>query len=160
MKRSLSLFVIALVSICLFSSFTKKDKTPKAPKSTGVYIFGFSASFTDSTVYFTTIQPIDGVSLTKKTKFLPNCPDYSYQLKDYLESKRGEKDRICATFAKDKKSDIEKTYLQLKRQCAAQKNLKVVYLDDNDFKYTKFEEEIEEEETPTEEAPADSTEVK
>lgn len=152
MKRSLFIILLGVICICSLSSFTKKDKTPKQTKEAGAYIFGFSASFTDSTVYFTPIQFIDSVALEKKTKFLPHCPEYSYQLKEYLESKQNEKNRVCATYSDEKKAKIEKLYVQMKKYYQTQKNLKVIFLSAEDFKFSKVEDEVEEEEV-TEEIP-------
>ncbi|MCQ2269292.1 MAG: hypothetical protein MJZ83_10525 [Bacteroidaceae bacterium] len=147
MKRTLFFSVLAVVCICIFSSFTKGGKDPKKETPTGVYIFGFSASFKDSTVYFTEIQPIDGISLEKKTKFLPHCSEYSSQLKTFLETQRGEDHRVCATYSEEKKQDIEKLYVKLKKFYSSQKNLKVIFLNETEFKYTKYEEKTEEQES-------------
>lgn len=144
MKRNLLLTIIGILGICLFSSFTK-DKTPKQPKVTGVYTFGFSASFTDSTVYFTSIQHFDDIALESKTKFLPHCPEYSNQLQEYLETKKGETRRVCATYSAATKKQIDKIYGQLQKLYANQSTMKIIYLSENDFKYTKVEDEEEEE---------------
>ena len=50
-----------------------------------VFMFGFAASFNDSTVYFTDIQEVDSVWLETKNKFLYSRDNYSYQLKDHLK---------------------------------------------------------------------------
>jgi len=139
MKRNLLLTILVLISACICSSFTKNNDINKKPK-TGVYVFGFSASFTDSTVYFTAIQPIDGIILEKKTKFLPGAPEYSYQLKDYLEEKRGEKNRVCAIFADETKAKAEKRFINLRKQYINQKNLNVIFLTEDEFKYIKIQE--------------------
>lgn len=144
MKRTLLFSIIAVLSICILSSFTKK-KDPDPSRST-VYIFGFSASFTDSTVYFTTVQPINGVLLEKKTKFLPNCTEYSSQLKDYLEESKGEVNRVCATFSAETKMKAEKKFIELRKKYTSQKNLNVIFLSENDFKYTKYVPEVIEDE--------------
>lgn len=144
MKRSLLFILFGVMCICLFSSFAK-DKTPKQPQETGVYIFGFSASFTDSVLYFTPIQRIENVTLEKKTKFLPHCPDYSNQLQEYLEEKRGEKHRVCATYSAVTKKQIDKIYSKLQKMYANQPKMKIIFLGENDFKYIKVEDEEAEE---------------
>lgn len=144
MKRTFLFSIIAVMSICLLSSFSKK-KDPDPSKST-VYIFGFSASFADSLVYFTTVQPIDGVVLQKKTKFLPNCAHYSTQLKEYLEENKNGVNRVCATFSAETKLKAEKKFIEMKKKYMNQKNLNVIFLSESDFKYTKYIPEVIEEE--------------
>ena len=151
MKKSLFLCIIALLGICGFSSF---DKGPKQPKNPNVYLFGFSASFADSTVYITTIQTIEGVQLEKKTKFMPNGAEYSRQFKDYLENQKGLQFRTCAIFPMQSKKEAERKYVEIQKRYLAEKSLKVVFLTPDEFKFTKYEEEWDEDE---EDAPADST---
>jgi hypothetical protein len=132
----------------VFSSFTGSDAVLKKPR-TGVYVFGFSASFTDSTVYFTPIQYLDGVVLEKKTKFLPGAPEYSYQLKDYLEQQRGEKNRVCAIFADETKAKAEKHFINVRKRYLNQK-MNVVFLTEQEFQYQKIQPEAPAAEETTE----------
>jgi len=140
MKRNFILTLIVLVIACVFSSFTGSDAVLKKKPTTGVYVFGFSASFTDSTVYFTPIQYLDGVVLEKKTKFLPGAPEYSYQLKDYLEQQRGEKNRVCAIFADETKAKAEKHFINVRKRYLNQK-MNVVFLTEQEFQYQKIQPE-------------------
>lgn len=140
MKRNFILTFIVLVSACVFSSFTGSDAVLKKKPTTGVYVFGFSASFTDSTVYFTPIQYLDGVVLEKKTKFLPGAPEMSYQLKDYLEQQRGEKNRVCAIFADETKAKAEKHFINVRKRYLNQK-MNVVFLTEQEFQYQKIQPE-------------------
>lgn len=149
MKRNFILTLIVLVSACVFSSFTGSDAVLKKKPTTGVYVFGFSASFTDSTVYFTPIQYLDGVVLEKKTKFLPGAPEYSYQLKDYLEQQRGEKNRVCAIFADETKAKAEKHFINVRKRYLNQK-MNVVFLTEQEFQYQKIQPEAPAAEETTE----------
>ena len=149
MKRNIILTLIVLVSACMFSSFTGSDAVLKKKPTTGVYVFGFSASFTDSTVYFTPIQYLDGVVLEKKTKFLPGAPEYSYQLKDYLEQQRGEKNRVCAIFADETKAKAEKHFINVRKRYLNQK-MNVVFLTEQEFQYQKIQPEAPAAEETTE----------
>ncbi len=77
------------------------------PKS--MYMFGFSASFKDSTVYITDIQDVTGAWMDSKTKFLLNRDGYSQQLSDYLTNNKQESDRICVVvYATDRKKAEKK----------------------------------------------------
>ena len=50
-------------------------------------MFGFSASFNDSIVYFTTIQEVDSVWFTQKKNMLAGRSNYSNQLREYCNDK-------------------------------------------------------------------------
>ena len=49
-------------------------------------MFGFSASFNDSTVNFTDIQAVNAYVENNHTHFLVNRDEYSYQLRYYMEA--------------------------------------------------------------------------
>ena len=149
MKRHLLLTLIVLVSGCMLTYFTKNDAVLKKKPTTGVYVFGFSASFTDSTVYFTPIQYLDGVVLEKKSKFRPGAPESSYQLKDYLEQQRGEKNRVCAIFADETKAKAEKHFINVRKRYLNQK-MNVVFLTEQEFQYQKIQPEAPAAEETTE----------
>lgn len=74
---------IAFASLALAATCSLAVSAKNEPK-TG-YIFGFAASFNDSTVYFTSVQQLDSVYFTGKSNFLVSRENYSYQLRDYLE---------------------------------------------------------------------------
>lgn len=128
---------IALLGIMLLltaSTATAKNKVQR------VYVFGFAASFNDSTVYFTDIQEIDSAWVNEKTKFLLGRDQYSYQLRDYL-AKRFEPDRTCIlTYALERK-DIEKKYVKMKNRYTKEKYTRkygqfdVKYITKDDFAY-------------------------
>ena len=69
---------LAIAAISSFTAHAKNDPTT-------AYMFGFASSFSDSTVYMTSVQRVDSVYLTHKKLFLDNRENYSLQLKEYLE---------------------------------------------------------------------------
>lgn len=64
---------------------TVSAKNKCVPK---IYIYGFSASFNDSIIYLTNIQELDSAWIDDKNDFLLNRSDYSYQFKNYFETKK------------------------------------------------------------------------
>ena len=90
-------------------------------RKTAVYMFGFSASFNDSTVYITDIQKVEDAWVNNKSGFLINRDDYSYQLQNYLKQK-----------------DIHKKYDSLKKKYTDKKkgDFLVNYLKPEDFTFT------------------------
>ena len=79
-----------------------------------VYMYGFGASFNDSTVYFTDIQEVDS-AWVEKQGFLYSRDNYSYQLRDYLAKLHMEHATCVTTWSKDRK-DLEKKLLYMKKK--------------------------------------------
>ncbi len=72
-----------------------------------LYVFGFSSSFNDSTVYLTDIHTIDSVWMNNKANFLINRDNYTWQLRNHVEA-AGLPHRTCAIFFAKKQKQIEK----------------------------------------------------
>lgn len=108
-KRNILLFLIMMVLSVAKSSAQVYDgeKTGKV-KSQTLYVFGVATCFNDSLAFITEICQMDSMPVNKKTKFLPNRTDYSYQLKSYLEDILGLEHRTCAVFFSPKKKKIIK----------------------------------------------------
>lgn len=123
------LLAVALVVCSAFS--LKKNNKP-------VYAFGFSASFTDTIVYYTEIQIIDSVHLDKNG-FLPYREHYSYQLKNYLEYNRGEKNRTCMIYFSNNQKDIAKQQSKLLNKYKKDKSIRLQELKKSDFTFKKPE---------------------
>ncbi len=104
----LSKLALASCAASLLFSFSAqaKNEVKKA------YIFGFASSFNDSTVYFTDIQEVDSAWFTSKNKFLISRENYSYQLRDYLNS-IGDEHRTCMVEYSFDPKKIEKSWNKL-----------------------------------------------
>lgn len=79
------------------------------------YIFGFSASFNDSIVYFTDIQTLDSVWIDSKSRFLQRRESYSYQLREHLSKQMNQPHRTCIVVFNQNRKKLEKQYLKMKR---------------------------------------------
>ena len=124
-------------------------------KRTAVYVFGFAASFNDSTVYFTNIQKIDSAWIDSKTHFLYSRENYSYQLRDYLKEK-GEKAPTCVTTFALSQKDVEKKFIKFKKKYTSGKmKYDVKYISQNDFKYSPVQVDLEMVEQQKKEAAAE-----
>lgn len=109
-------------------------KEEKAPKT---YMFGFAASFNDSTVYFTDIQEITDAYMAEKTKFLVNRDEYSYQFRNYLQGE-GKQYPTCITSYAYNRKDIVKKYEKLRKKYMDNKNKGryiIVNIDSKQFTY-------------------------
>lgn len=126
--RYLLLTAVMLLTVMTVSAKGSKKQT--------VYMFGFSASFNDSIIYFTPVQELQGYIADNRTHFLVNRDQYSYQLKDYFEN-RGQLNRTCVTVYSTERKKLEKKYQKMKEKYTTKSKNKfdVVYLTDTDFKF-------------------------
>lgn len=131
--RSLKNVISTLTLLIVASSFVSVSaKVVCVPK---LYAFGFSASFNDSTVYFTDIQEIDSAWIDDKTEFLISRDNYSYQLKNYFTN-IGQEHRTCIISFARKRKDIEKKYRKMKEKYVKAGDYSIKTLDKNEFHFT------------------------
>ena len=135
MKRFISiLLVLCLVAPCAAFAKEGKKKESKKKIKTEVYVMGVSLSFSDSIVYFTEIQHIDGAII--EDKMLPNRHLYSYELKDYMSYEEGKPGRTSFIYFSDKRSKLEKKELKVRKKLLYNGEKTVRYLGSK-FKFTK-----------------------
>lgn len=127
MKKIFIIILLALVASATAIQAKDKDKNV-------VYVLGASISFSDSTVYFTEIQEIEGVELVKG--FLPHRHMYAYELKDYMNFKEGMPGRTSVIFFSKKRSKVEKKEKKMKERIVKQEGKTIRYLGDK-FVFTK-----------------------
>ena len=135
MKKIISIFFIlclVLPSVVFAKDDEKKESEKKVEKD--VYVWGVSISFSDSIVYFTEIQHVEGAVL--ENKFLPNRHMYSYELKDYMSFEEGMPGRTSFVIFADKRATLAKKELKIKKRLVEQEGKTVRYLGDK-FKFTK-----------------------
>ena len=118
---------------CVVQAKDNKKEAKKKVK-TEVYVMGVSLSFSDSIVYFTEIQHVDGAVI--EDKFLPNRHLYSYELKDYMSFEEGMPGRTSFVIFADKRATLAKKELKIKKKLVEQEGKTVRYLGDK-FKFTK-----------------------
>jgi len=124
--------VIAILAIAYTPLRAKNYVTPKA------YMFGFTASFTDSTIYFTNIQEVDSVWFMQKRDLLAGRSSYSSQLRTYCTNKLNQPKRTCIVIGSPKRKDVEKKYEKMKRQYTQNKkgaNYDVRFISEEEFKF-------------------------
>ena len=133
MKYVKILFAIALVfTMCSAFSLKKEHSKP-------VYAFGISASFTDTVVYFTEIQILDSVSLSKEG-FLAHRELYSYQLKNYLEDNLLQQNSTCMIYFSENRKKLEKEATKILNKYKKNNRMTVSRIDSDKFHFTKPEE--------------------
>ena len=136
MKKTLKLFVLTLVLAAMATTVEAKRV-----KTSHMYMFGFAASFVDSTLYLTDVQDVQGAWYDTKDKCLMLRDSYSDQLKEYMKEKMGQPNRVCLViFAKTKKK-AEKKYQKLKKKYMSKDGIihGMKYLTATDFKFTAID---------------------
>ena len=104
-----------LVLVALFAAMSTKAEA-KHVLLEHMYMFGFSASFVDSTLYLTDIQDVEGVWYDTKAKAMLGRDSYSDQLKEYMKDKMGQPNRVCLVLYATTKKQAEKKYQKLKKK--------------------------------------------
>ncbi|KAA6338251.1 hypothetical protein EZS27_013723 [termite gut metagenome] len=121
--------LVLLFSLIFLSAFSLKKEKDEA-----VYAFGVAASFTDTIVYYTEVQALDSIKLSKH-KFLPNRDAYSYQLKSYLEYERGIQGRVCMVYFSNNKKKLEKEATKLLNKYKKNKGITTQRIDVAEFRF-------------------------
>lgn len=135
MKKIFSiLFILCLVMPSLSFAKGGKKKESKKKIQTEVYVWGVSLSFSDSIVYFTEIQRVEGAII--EDKLLPNRHLYAYELKDYMSYEEGKPGRTSFIYFSDKRSKLEKKEQKVKKKLIEGGEKSVRYLGDK-FNFTK-----------------------
>lgn len=133
MKTIKTIGILFLLFV-LMSAFTVNKGEIKP-----VYVMGVSLCFGDSVVYFTDIQQIDSVRLTKEG-FLPSREGYSEQLKSYLMNKDGNMNHTCITYFSEKKADLQKKATKLIKRYQTNGTAIINQISLNEFRFVRPEE--------------------
>ena len=125
-----------MIAIALMAAGTMKVQAQdvKVPQA---YMFGFVASFNDSTVYFTNIQQVDNAWVTKKKQFLAGRNQYSIQLREFFANQRNMPNRTCVVIANVDRKKLEKKYIKMKNKylVKSKKPYDVRNVAETDFKF-------------------------
>jgi hypothetical protein len=124
--------LLAVATLFLTSCAMTKQLVGGSKNQT-VYAFGFSASFTDTLVFLTAVQPLDSVHVEKH--MLPGRDEYSYQLKNYLEFNLRQTDRTCAVFFGTDRRSVDKQRAKLITRYRNNNLLKEIAASDFRFEY-------------------------
>lgn len=130
MIRNMALAIL-LLAVVPQAATAQNIQVPQA------YMFGFAASFNDSTVFFTDIQQVDSVWVSKKKGFLAGRSNYAYQLRNYCEQKMDLPKRTCVVVSSLKRKEVEKKYKKMMKKYVGKKakNYDVRYIPSSDFKF-------------------------
>lgn len=143
--------ILKFLSVLFLFTLITLDGQAKGRECMRVYAFGFSASFNDSTVYFTEIQTIDSAWIDTSSKFLLDRHEYSSQFKNYFTN-IGENNRTCVLFYAETEKEIMKKYLSLRKRYENPKKgnprFRVVNVMRDAFRFVSVKPSYEAEEKP------------
>lgn len=126
MKKIYILFFALFSAVSLLSAKNDKDVA---------YLFGVSFSHNDSIVYFTEIQPLEGLKLQSRSRILPDRQHYAYELKDYMNFTEGKPGRTSAIYFAKSRKKLEKVEAKIKKKVLHKDKGTVRYLGDK-FRFT------------------------
>ena len=143
MRKSLKaiLCLLAAVLLAVSQAEAKGKKVVQKP----VYMIGVGISFVDSMVFITDMHRVDSVTLQKKTKFLCDRQLYSFQLQHHLEQNYKGGPYAPSVFFGTKRKKMERRYLSLHNRYVQAQDLRMVLIDQGQFRF-KAEKYISEEE--------------
>ena len=121
---------------------------PSSVKQMPVYMFGFAASFADSTAYMTDLQAVDAFLLSNG--FLADRSLYSLQFNNYLVAKLRCENMTCAVFFNKSKSKMEKKFQKVRKKYRENEAVVLKPVGVDEFKF-QTEEYVEP--SPTEDQP-------
>lgn len=146
-----------LLLCCLFVTDRLAAEEQIVPE---VYCFGFSASFKDSTVYFTDIQKLENVWLDTKTGFILERGVYANQMRNYFNGVN-QPDRTCVFFYAVKFKDLGKKFRKMKNKYVTGNKFDIKYLKPAEFRFEPaFVYDIEEIKAQREQAKKDKKKKK
>lgn len=119
----MKLYKYVIAAAIIIAAIIPTTTAAKGVVAEKVYMFGFAASFNDTIVHFTEIQPLDSVYLDSKTDFLLGREQYSNALRSYLADK-GMPHRTCVVIYDKKLSRLQKRYLKMQKLYASNKKQK------------------------------------
>ena len=133
---------LLLLALLITLGATTAEAKPEKPKR--LYMFGFAASFKDSTIYITDIQDVTGGWIDSKTKFLIDREQYSEQMRTYLAEKANQPGRVCVVFFATKKKKSEKQYVKLMKKYKTGYNIQYVSISQFKFDPVDYSQQPEE----------------
>lgn len=123
--------MVLLVLLLRPVGYVAAQKTSIRP----VYMFGFSASFSDSLIYITEIQKVDSACFQDRSHLLLNRTSYSNQLQFYLERTQNRPKTTCVTFCNEDLKKLQKERNEIWNKYSKDRSVIVRSLSAEEFRY-------------------------
>ncbi|MCR5179764.1 MAG: hypothetical protein K6C30_00890 [Bacteroidaceae bacterium] len=129
MKRFITILLLMGLTGCLVQAYAEKE-----PEMKRVYIFGFAASFTDSTACQTVVQTLDSAWLDGH-KFLVDRSLYGLQLQNHMEDARQTRNSICTIFFDTNPKRLQRQWRKVHKLYEKSPGLHFLVLDEEQFRF-------------------------
>lgn len=103
------------------------------PKKMPLWMFGFSASFTDSIVYISDVQKVEPAYIETSTGFLYDRSIYSLQVENFIEEQLGKPRTTCTIFFSKSRKKMEKKFFSIRKRYIKEDGLAVKTLEGFSF---------------------------
>lgn len=148
MNNSLKAFacIWLLLASCIQPTLAKKQHV----KQKAAYMIGVAISKVDSVVFITDMHLVDSVSIEEKTGFLMDRQLYSFQLQNFITERYKGGPYVTAIFFGTKRKKMERRYLALHKRYVQSKELRMLLVDQSQFRFNPEEYVEPAEQTSTE----------
>lgn len=131
MIKYLKVICLALLCAVAKQPLEAKQKVKQMP----VFMVGVGISLVDSAVFITDMHLVDSVTIEKKTKFLMDRQLYSFQLRRYLEQTYEGGPYVPCVFFSPSRKKMERRYLSLHKRYVQSKELRMILVDQGQFRF-------------------------
>ncbi|MCR4993859.1 MAG: hypothetical protein K6A32_00515 [Bacteroidales bacterium] len=126
---------LTLAFLLLAGAVATVDAASKEPRMTRVYMFGFSASLTDSTAFQTDIQTLDSAWIDPSHKFLIDRALYSLQLQYHVEVQEHRKNTVCTVFFGTNLRKVQRRWAKVRKRYENDPALRYQILPEERFRF-------------------------
>lgn len=109
-------WMAVLLVVAVLCCEAKEKGAAQGEKDTKVYLFGVSQQLTDSVVYITGIDEVEGLQLDRKTKMLPYRAVFSLQMKEYVEGTLKQNHQTACVFFSKNRKKLSRKYYKIKKR--------------------------------------------
>lgn len=109
-------------------------KSHKKPRMQSVYVFGFSASFTDSIAFLTDVMKVDSAYIMPNG-FLADRSYYALQLENFVLGEHRVKNSTNAVYFSTKKKQVDKIYEKMNRKYQRSDKFLLIYVGEDELKF-------------------------
>lgn len=128
MKKYIAGILFVLLTIAP-SMAQKKSQTTHS-----IYAFGVAQSFADSVCYMSSVQRIEGVTLSHEG-LLNDRAYYSEAFSQYVQAQFGQVGTMGSIIFGKSRNDVESKYIRVRNRYLHRENMKVKEISVNDFAF-------------------------
>lgn len=124
-------FITTLLAIIVLMPMQARKNTTKSAE---IYVFGVAQSFTDSVVYLSSVQRLDGATLTKDG-LLNDRVVYSQSYGQFIQTTYGQENSMGSLMFATSKKKAENLYLRVRSRYMNRLHAKVREIQASEFQF-------------------------